>query len=259
MGCDDGYDEVGCPPVTLPSQQTTPSQNTGQCQPDQFRCSDKECIAGLYVCDGVADCSNAADESQCANQCKAGQFYCYNDGGQCLDAQLLCNGKVDCNNFRTDESLCGPSCPPNYCSGGNGKCSLVNNGGPTCDCNDGYVGVRCEKKRDPVKEEDANQISGGQVAGIIIGSVLGLAVVVLLFWYLYDRSVYTKKARGNFGNPLFDTSVGGTSREEYEATEMASTSVSMRATKKDQGLPNNSHSHDNPNFENQQSSHFQNF
>jgi len=255
--CDDGYDEVGCPPVSTHPQQTTPSQNTGQCRPDQFRCKDDECVAGLYVCDGVADCSNAADEAQCSNQCKAGQFYCYNGGGQCLDASLLCNGKVDCMNFMTDESLCQPACPPNYCSS-HGKCSLVNNGGPACNCDDGYVGVRCEKKRDPVEQKDTDGINGGQVAGIIIGSILGLAIVVLLFWYLYDRSVYTKKSRGNFGNPLFDNSVGGTRDEQYEATEMASTSVSVRA-KKDQGLPLEDGGHDNPNFENRQSSHFQNF
>ena len=60
---------------------------------------------------------------------------------------------------QTDESLCQPTCPPNYCTS-HGKCTLVNNGGPTCNCDDGYVGVRCEKKRDPVEQKDTG-VNGG--------------------------------------------------------------------------------------------------
>ena len=69
--------------------------------PLQFRCSDDNCIAGLYVCDGIPDCRNGEDENQCVGTiCKAGQFYCYSNGGACLSANMLCDGKVDCSNFQ---------------------------------------------------------------------------------------------------------------------------------------------------------------
>ena len=50
-------------------------------------------------------------------------------------------------------------CPSNYCK--YGKCSLVNNGGPQCECDTDYIGQRCEKKKSPVEEPTSSSLSGG--------------------------------------------------------------------------------------------------
>ena len=33
--------------------------------PCEFRCSEEQCIPENFVCDGVLDCENALDESEC--------------------------------------------------------------------------------------------------------------------------------------------------------------------------------------------------
>ncbi len=65
----------------------------------------------------------------------------------------------------------------------------MNGGGPVCECDADYVGPRCSRKKSPDTKPVEKTVSGGEIAGIVVGSVLGLALIVVLFWFLYDRSV----------------------------------------------------------------------
>lgn len=49
--CEDATDEVDCPSIN--------------CEENQFRCNDHECIPRSWVCDSTDDCSNGSDELDC--------------------------------------------------------------------------------------------------------------------------------------------------------------------------------------------------
>ena len=51
--CGDGSDESTCP-VTIYG-----------CNPNQFKCSNRKCIANAFVCDSRDDCGDASDEKYC--------------------------------------------------------------------------------------------------------------------------------------------------------------------------------------------------
>ncbi|KAI0221621.1 Transmembrane protease serine 13 [Lamellibrachia satsuma] len=77
------------------------AETTG-CKRDQFACDSDECIPHAWVCDGVADCADHADEANCA-ACGGG-FQC--DDHKCLNKTRVCNGVRDCSRGE-DEQNCG--------------------------------------------------------------------------------------------------------------------------------------------------------
>ncbi|RNA36027.1 low-density lipo receptor-related 2 isoform X1, partial [Brachionus plicatilis] len=99
------------------------AQNENLCQPPYFfKCSNEKCVFKSEVCDGINDCLDMSDESNCpVSYCTNEQFKCRN--GTCIEKSKRCDGKVDCGDF-SDEIFCPQvNCDLNYqfkCN--NGSC-----------------------------------------------------------------------------------------------------------------------------------------
>ncbi|KDR21560.1 Low-density lipoprotein receptor-related protein 4 [Zootermopsis nevadensis] len=74
------------------------------CMANEFRCPDGTCIPTRWKCDGVNDCSYAADETNCT-QCRNEEFRC--DGDKCISLSWQCDGQQDCSDG-SDEVNCHP-------------------------------------------------------------------------------------------------------------------------------------------------------
>uniref|UniRef100_A0A673NE38 Low-density lipoprotein receptor-like n=1 Tax=Sinocyclocheilus rhinocerous TaxID=307959 RepID=A0A673NE38_9TELE len=114
--CDDGSDEVFCPPTT--------------CSSSSFRCNNAQCVPRLWVCDGDADCADGSDElpQKCStgtpkptkNPCSSMEFHC--GSGECIHISWKCDGGEDCLD-RSDEKNCSlPTCRPDEFQCGDGSC-----------------------------------------------------------------------------------------------------------------------------------------
>lgn len=131
--CEDGSDEVGCPPPpTCPPDQFTcdnrrcipygwicdtdndcgdmsDEANCGvnaTCSPDDFRCDNGRCIPSILVCDQVNQCGDYSDERGCP--CNENQFKC-NNTGRCIPASFICDGDNDCGDMSDEQNCtCGP-------------------------------------------------------------------------------------------------------------------------------------------------------
>ncbi|CAB3408313.1 unnamed protein product [Caenorhabditis bovis] len=80
---------------------------SSNCSDMQIECggSDPKCISKLYLCDGLAQCSNQADEMNCPPRiCLPGQFQCH-DNKKCLPPGGLCDEVPDCADG-SDEIYC---------------------------------------------------------------------------------------------------------------------------------------------------------
>ena len=63
-----------------------------RCNPDQFTCTNGECVTRNLLCDDDHACKDGSDEENCA--CPFHKFAC--QGGGCLLVTALCNGRKDC-------------------------------------------------------------------------------------------------------------------------------------------------------------------
>ncbi|KAH7969378.1 hypothetical protein HPB52_017497 [Rhipicephalus sanguineus] len=91
------------------------------CEPAEFyaTCGDGvTCIPKTSVCDGVADCPDRFDESNCCEytkqfpDCPADYFKCKTNG-KCIMNILVCDDEDDCNDG-SDEKNCVKQCPPTH-------------------------------------------------------------------------------------------------------------------------------------------------
>jgi len=80
---------------------------TSNCTESEILCggSDPRCISKLYLCDGVHQCRDQADERDCPPRiCLPGQFQCH-DNTKCLTPGSLCDGNEQCDDG-SDEKYC---------------------------------------------------------------------------------------------------------------------------------------------------------
>ncbi|GIY39199.1 basement membrane proteoglycan [Caerostris extrusa] len=123
--CPNGEDEADCPV---------------ECQPDQFRCKNGQCIGERRKCDGRSDCADSSDELDCGI-CKPGDVICRD--GSCVDISKRCDGRRDCSEG-IDEENC--ECPATEFRCGDGTCISERrrcDGYP--DCRDRTDEANCEK------------------------------------------------------------------------------------------------------------------
>jgi hypothetical protein len=90
------------------SGRPTGSLSCAVCAPHEFQCSNRSCLAAVFVCDGDDDCGDGSDERGCADPaCGHHEFRC-GGGGACIPERWVCDRQFDCED-RSDEAaeLCG--------------------------------------------------------------------------------------------------------------------------------------------------------
>lgn len=95
------------------------------------------------MCDGIADCKNAEEETNCVIKCDPGQFLCPSHknttfGRTCVSQKHICDGLFDCPHGEDEES-----CPkPLKCSA-DSKCEQIciktADNQDACTCHVGYT------------------------------------------------------------------------------------------------------------------------
>lgn len=71
--------------------------NNWKCKFDEIPCSENgPCLPAIFRCDGIPQCSNQADETNCPDTCKNNEFYCSLQH-KCIPETFVCDGKVDCS------------------------------------------------------------------------------------------------------------------------------------------------------------------
>lgn len=230
LDCPDGSDEPNTCPTTPPvtgqvgpttthkpkTLSTTPAPLTttahvlpNNCPQSKFQCSDGTCIPLLLLCDAVADCPDGSDEtpSNCPiTKCDVGFYYCKKQR-QCINGSR-CDNVDDCGD-KTDESVCGNACPPNFCQGGS-VCQKTGLKTLSCSCPTGLNGIRCQYRESKVQRHAGNapSSSSGWKAGV--GVTVGLVAVVALviagyfLWRRQRERNFNERLGIGLENPTYD-------------------------------------------------------
>ena len=124
--CSDGSDEENCfekmfgLTFTTTARTTILQDSNPDCIEDKFRCGDGSCLPSRLVCDGLTDCNDGSDESDCSQEnksttsttekaindvqkCTKEEFQC--DNGSCISSRWVCDGLSDCID-ESDERDC---------------------------------------------------------------------------------------------------------------------------------------------------------
>lgn len=108
-----GWARVSPPPPAAAAAGPTGSLSRAVCAPHEFQCSNRTCLAAVFVCDGDDDCGDGSDERGCADPaCGPREFRCSGGSGACIPERWVCDRQFDCED-RSDEAaeLCGRAGP----------------------------------------------------------------------------------------------------------------------------------------------------
>lgn len=81
---------------------------SGMCEPNQFRCDNRHCVLKSWLCDSDDDCGDGSDERGCGatapgQDCLPTEFTCANR--QCIPKSFQCDQRADCMD-KSDEIGC---------------------------------------------------------------------------------------------------------------------------------------------------------
>jgi len=132
--------------------ETTTGDNDA-CLEDEFRCADGLCIPNIKYCDGLTNCFDNSDETNCPCDIQSGEYMHCGNSTSCIHVSKKCDGLFDCWDS-SDEEGCFKDCrddgepSPGYfrCNSGNKECVLNEK---VCnnfrDCIDGSDEIDCNK------------------------------------------------------------------------------------------------------------------
>ncbi|CAH3167588.1 unnamed protein product, partial [Porites evermanni] len=95
-----GHAQCSCPMDMILAENNSTCRAPKTCKPEQFTCSNGQCIPQGWICDDSEDCVDGSDEQNCI-KCPKGEVRC--DGGKCISVTKLCDGNTDCEDGWDEE------------------------------------------------------------------------------------------------------------------------------------------------------------
>ncbi len=128
------------------------------CEPDQFACSNLNCIPAIWRCDRDNDCGDMSDERDCPYEaCHTDEFQCASTL-RCIPLSWKCDGDNDCGDMSDEPGTCTyETCSPDAFTCNNHRCI------PTSwlcdqddDCHDGSDEISCPTTAGPTTHYSGN-------------------------------------------------------------------------------------------------------